>query len=154
MLDEFSRECLVIRVKRKPNLTDLIDALCSRRGRPRMVLSDNCKEFTSNATLKWQQEGPVWWHYSASGTSMQIGFVESFIGLLWDECLNEHLFNNYPDARKIINAWRIDCSHTRPHSSLNGVTPKSWQPGPKWTRPCAEPTCNCRQSGEQVTASV
>ncbi len=54
---------------------------------------------------------------------MQNGFVESFIGRLRDECLNEHLFTSYTHARTVINAWRIDYNITRPHSSLEGRTP-------------------------------
>ena len=54
---------------------------------------------------------------------MQNGFVESFIGRLRDECLNEHLFSSYAHARKVINAWRNDYNITRPHSSREGLTP-------------------------------
>jgi len=51
------------------------------------------------------------------------GFVESFIGRLCDECLNEHLFSSYDHARKFINAWRNDYNITRPHSRLEGFSP-------------------------------
>ena len=54
---------------------------------------------------------------------MQNGFVESFIGRLRDECLNEHLFKSYDHARRIITAWRNDYNNQRPHSSLEGLTP-------------------------------
>jgi Integrase core domain len=40
-----------------------------------------------------------------------------------DECLNEHLFTSLPEARRIIEAWRIDYNTERPHTSLNGLTP-------------------------------
>ena len=48
---------------------------------------------------------------------------ESFNGRLRDECLNEHLFTSLPEARRIIEAWRIDYNTKRPHTSLNGLTP-------------------------------
>jgi len=126
VIDDFTRECLAtivdnslsgIRVARE------LDRICETRGRPCMIVSDNGTELTSNAILKWQQDARVEWHYIAPGKPMQNGFVESFIGRLRDECLNEHLFTSYAHARRVINAWRIDYNITRPHSSLEGLTP-------------------------------
>jgi len=54
---------------------------------------------------------------------MQNGFVESFNGRLRDECLNEHLFRGLTDARRILEDWRDDYNHARPHTSLGGLTP-------------------------------
>jgi len=54
---------------------------------------------------------------------MQNGFVESFNGRLRDECLNEHLFKSYRSAQELIDAWRTDYNHHRPHTSLAGLTP-------------------------------
>ncbi len=51
------------------------------------------------------------------------GFVESFNGRLRDECLNEHLFVGLAEARRIIAEWRYDYNTTRPHTSLDGLTP-------------------------------
>ena len=50
-------------------------------------------------------------------------FVESFIGKLRDECLNEHWFLNQAHAQQIIEAWRENYNTERPHSSLNNLTP-------------------------------
>ena len=80
-------------------------------------------EFTSNAMLRWQQDHGVDWHYIAPGKPMQNGLVESFIGRLRDECLNEHMFTSYRHARGIIQDWRIDYNARRPHTSLQGLTP-------------------------------
>jgi putative transposase len=54
---------------------------------------------------------------------MQNGLVESLIGRLRDECLNEHLFRSLPAARPTLELWRIDYNTQRPHTSLNGLTP-------------------------------
>ena len=85
--------------------------------------SDNGTELTSNAILRWQEERKVEWHYIAPGKPMHNGFVESFNGRLRDECLNEHLFVHLRHARDLISAWRDDCNHHRPHTSLDGLTP-------------------------------
>lgn len=57
---------------------------------------------------------------------MQNGFVESFNGRLQDECLNMHLFSNLRHARHLITAWRDDYNHHRPHTSLDGLTPRKF----------------------------
>lgn len=88
-----------------------------------MVVSDNGRELTSIAMLKWQEDRKVEWHYIAPGKPMQNGFVESFNGRMRDECLKEHLFDNLYHARNMVAAWRNDFNHTRPHSSLAGLTP-------------------------------
>ena len=91
-----------------------------------MVVSDNGTELTSNAILTWQQDRKVEWHYIAPGRPMQNGFVESFNGRLRDECLNEHLFTSLRHARYLIAAWRNDYNHHRPHTSLDGLTPREF----------------------------
>ena len=48
-------------------------------------------------------------------------FVESFNGRPRDECLNEHIFGNLAEARKIIENWRFDYNTQRPHISLGGL---------------------------------
>ena len=43
-----------------------------------------------------------------------------------DECLNVHQFMSLDDARVIIEAWRVDENHRRPHSSLGHLTPNEF----------------------------
>jgi putative transposase len=126
MVDDFTRECLTLVADTSltaPRVVRELDRIVEMRGCPRMIVSDNGTEFTSNAILAWQQDRDVEWHYIAPGKPMQNGFVESFNGRLRDECLNEHLFANLKEARHIIEAWRIDYNTNRPHTSLNGLTP-------------------------------
>jgi putative transposase len=126
VIDDFSRECLATVADNSlsgERVVRELDAIASRRGYPLMVISDNGTEFTSNAILKWQEDRLVEWHYIAPGKPMQNGFVESFNGRLRDECLNEHLFSSYAQAQHIIETWRNDYNHNRPHTSLNGLTP-------------------------------
>ena len=96
VVDDFSRECLGLVVDTSISgvrVARELDRIATYRGYPRMIVSDNGTELTSNAILKWQQERRVEWHYIAPGKPMQNGFVESFNGRLRDECLNEHLFS-------------------------------------------------------------
>jgi putative transposase len=133
LVGDFTRECLCLVVD--TSLTALrvvreLGQIIESRGCPRMIVSDNGTEFTSNAILAWQEEREIEWHYIAPGKPMQNGFVESFNGRLRDECLNEHLFANLNEARQIIEEWRIDYNTNRPHTSLNGLTPTEFATRP------------------------
>ena len=97
VVDDCTRECLALvadtslsgmRVARE------LDRLIIERGRPRMIVSDNGSEFTSNAILAWADQSHVEWHYIAPGKPMQNAFIESFNGRLRDELLNETLFTS------------------------------------------------------------
>lgn len=129
VVDDFTRECLALVVD--TSLSGLrvareLDKLVARRKRPLMIVSDNGTELTSRAILQWQEDNAVEWHYIAPGKPMQNGFVESLNGRLRDECLNEHLFRSLPAAQQIIEDWRIDYNHARPHTSLGGLTPSEF----------------------------
>jgi transposase InsO family protein len=129
IVDDVTRECLAAipdtsisgkRVARE--LTMLI----SLRGKPAMIVSDNGTEFTSNAILGWAKEHAVNWHYIAPGRPMQNGYIESFNGRMRDELLNESLFIDLDQARRLITAWVADYNTARPHSSLGYKTPTAY----------------------------
>jgi putative transposase len=133
VVDDFSRECLALVVDNSLSgirVARELDRVTEMRGVPCMVVSDNGTELTSRAILSWQEERGVEWHYIAPGKPTQNGFIESFNGRLRDECLNEHLFANLAEARRIIEAWKIDYNTRRPHSSLNGLTPTEFAARP------------------------
>jgi putative transposase len=78
---------------------------------------------TSRAMLQWTNRTGVNWHYITPGKPQQNGFVESFNGRLRDECLNEEVFASLAEARAVIERWRHDYNHVRPHSAHRGMTP-------------------------------
>lgn len=127
--DQLTREGLVAEVDTSlPGLrvARTLDRLVAERGRPAMIVSDNGTELTSNVVLRWAKDNGVEWHYIAPGKPQQNGFMESFNGKLRDECLNEHVFTTLAEARRIIEAWRVDYNTVRPHSSLNYLTPEEF----------------------------
>jgi len=89
---------------------------------PEVIVSDIGSELTRVAVLRWAP-GSVAWHYIEPGKLAQNAFIESFNRRLRDECLNERLFDSLAAARQIIEAWRLDYNHARPHSSLGTLTP-------------------------------
>ena len=100
-----------------------LDRLIADRGKPKMIVSDNGTEFTSNAILSWSTKTGVEWHYIAPGKPMQNGFIESFNGRLRDELLNETLFSSLAQAWAELAIWRADYNGSRPHSRLGWLTP-------------------------------
>ena len=96
-----------------------LDRLMIERGKPKMIVSDNGSEFTSNAILGWADEVKVEWHYIAPGKPMQNGFIESFNGWLRDEFVNETLFTTLAQARVTLSIWQVDYNGARPYSKLN-----------------------------------
>jgi putative transposase len=133
VVDDCTRECLAlvadtslsgIRVVRE------LDRLIIERGKPKMVVSDNGTELTSNAILTWADQSRVVWHYIAPGKPMQNAFIESFNGRLLDQLLNETLFTSLAQARvTLLGCWRADYNDTRPHSQLR------WNPPPSSPSP-------------------
>lgn len=160
IVDDCTREALATVVDRSMSgrrMTRELDELIRRRGKPDVIVSDNGTEMTSHAVLRWCQDTGVGWHYIAPGKPMQNAFVESFNGRLRDECLNENLFGNLAEARRIIETWRIDYNINRPHTSLNGQTPTEFAHRLRSTRPAslelrigsAQPVLTTNQSRER-----
>jgi putative transposase len=103
-----------------------LDRLMLERGKPKMIVSDNGSELTSNAILTWADQARVAWHYIAPGKPMQNAFIESFNGRLRDELLNETLFTSLPQARVSLRHWRAGYNDARPHSQLGWKTPSEF----------------------------
>ena len=64
--------------------------------------------------------------YIEPGAPWENGWIESFNGRLRDECLNIEDFANLLEARVVIEDWRHDYNHHRPHRSLGGQTPAAY----------------------------
>ena len=95
IVDDVTRECIRAVVDTSISgrrvVRELAD-LIAERGRPKMIVSDNGTELTSNAVLAWSGDASIEWHYIAPGKPTQNGFVESFNGCMRDELLNGTLF--------------------------------------------------------------
>ena len=61
--------------------------------------------------------------YILPGSPWENPYVESFVGKLRDECLNQYLFANLGEAREIVENRRQEYNEYRPHSSLGYLTP-------------------------------
>lgn len=81
------------------------------RSKPKMVVSDNGSELTSNGILAWADQSHVAWHYIAPGKPMQNAFENSTAGC-GNELLNETLFASLAQARVVLRCWRADYNDT------------------------------------------
>ena len=121
ILDEFSRECLAIRVKRKLNSTGVIDALTDLfilRGPPAFIRSDNGPEFVAEAVRTWIEAVGAKTAFIEPGSPWENGYVESFNARLRDELLDGEIFYSLKEAQIIIEDWRKHYNTKRPHSAL------------------------------------
>jgi putative transposase len=136
--DQFTRRGLGVEIDTSlpgRRIVRVLDRLVALWGKPAIIVSDNGTELTCNAMLKWTTENDIAWHYIQPGKPMQNGYMESFNGKLRDECLNEHVFSSLAEARRVIEAWRVDYNEVRPHSSLGYQTPEEFAAA--WTAQAA-----------------
>lgn len=129
IIDEYTRECLSVTVKRNISSEDVIYELSNlfiMRGIPEHIRSDNGSEFTAKAVRKWLSNLGVRTLFIEPGSPWENGYVESFNGKLRNEVLDREIFTTLLEARVLIEDWRQHYNHVRPHSSL-GYRP----PAPK-----------------------
>ena len=121
VVDEFTHECLAIRVARKLKATDVIDVLSDLfilRGVPSHIRSDNGPEFVAQAVQDWIRAVGSKTAFIAPGSPWENGYVESFNARLRDELLNGEIFYSLREAEIILESWRRHYNTVRPHASL------------------------------------
>ena len=122
VIDEYTRECLAIKVSRKLNSTDVIDTLFDlfvSKGIPDYIRSDNGPEFTAEQVRTWLNNLKVSTLFIEPGSPWENGYNESFNGKLRDELLNGEIFYTLKEAQILIEQWRNHYNTVRPHSALN-----------------------------------
>jgi putative transposase len=140
IIDEFTRECLTIRVSRKLKAVDVIDVLSDLfilRGVPGHIRSDNGPEFVAQAVRAWISAVGAKTAYIEPGSPWENGSCESFNSKLRDELLKGEIFYTLKEAQIVIESWRRHYNTVRPHSSL-GYRP----PAPEvvlWPAPQSRP---------------
>ncbi len=121
LIDEYTRECLAMVVKRRITSQDVLDQLYMLflvRGVPEHIRSDNGPEFTSKAVRGWLYNLGVKALFIAPGSPWENGYIESFNGKLRDEFLNGEVFSTLKEAQILIDWWRKEYNQVRPHSAL------------------------------------
>lgn len=127
ILDEFTRECHVLRADRSLRAQDVVIWLAKAievHGAPRFIRSDNGPEFIARIVQRWLAQKQIKTLYIEPGSPWQNGFVESFHGRFRDECLNREQLWTLTEARVVIEDFRRDYNEDRPHSRLGYLSPK------------------------------
>ena len=134
IIDEFTKEALVIRVKRRLNSTDVVDALTNLfilRGPPEFIRSpsrglhanrcraaDNGAEFIAKKVRAWIGAVGAKTAFITPGSPWENGYCESFNARFRDELLNGEVFYTLREAQILIERWRRHYNTVRPHSAL------------------------------------
>ncbi len=126
IIDEFTRESLALEVASRigsQRVIQTLDYLFLTRGKPKYIRSDNGPEFIAYAVQDWLRDNGCDVMYIKPGSPWENPYIESFNGKFRDECLNMHIFRNVKEAQIIVDNWRDEYNHYRPHSSLGNLTP-------------------------------
>ena len=126
VIDVFTREALALEVDTSlpgSRVVRVLDRLRGERPLPTQLVLDNGPELISRVLEEWAHQHAVALHFIDPGKPVQNAFCESFHGRLRDECLNEQWFLGLTDAQQIVETWRQDYNHARPHSALGYQTP-------------------------------
>jgi putative transposase len=129
VVDEFTRECLTVRVERSLKAKDVqetLETIMKDKGGPCYLRSDNGSEFVEKNLQKWLRQNNVDSIFITPGSPWENGYCESFNGKLRDECLNMHWFKTLKEAKVLIEMWRHEYNTFRPHSALRYKPPSEF----------------------------
>ncbi len=129
VIDEFTRECLALLADRSitsDKVVDLLDWLFLVYGRPQHLRSDNGPELVAHKVQDWLARQGCQTIYITPGSPWENAYIESFIGKFRKECVDRYLFYTLQETRSIIEDWREEYNHFRPHSALGYMTPAAF----------------------------
>ena len=135
VIDEYTRECLAIRVERRLNAQIVLEVLADlflEHGPPEHIRSDNGPEFVAKALRAWLARLGVKTLFIEPGSPWENGYCESFNSKLRDEFLNREMLYSLKEAQILIEWWRRHYNALRPHSALGyrSPAPKALLPRP------------------------
>ena len=129
LVDEYTRECLLLEVDRSIKATDVVQWISEVmliRGVPGHIRSDNGPEFIAKAIRDFLAAAGVETLYVEPGSPWENGYAESFHSRLRDELLDAEIFEDLRTAKALAAHWKNEYNHRRPHSSLGYRTPASF----------------------------
>ena len=119
VMDEFTRECLAVKVARSltsHNVIEVLTELFIERGVPVHIRSDN--GLIAKRVRDWLERLQVRPLFIEPGSPWENGYIESFNGKMRDELLSLEIFYSLKEAQVLIEMWRRHYNTIRPHSAL------------------------------------
>jgi putative transposase len=129
VVDEYTRRALGCRVARSIGARDVIaelEDLFARHGKPRILRSDNGREFIAATLIEYLAEQGVQPAFIERGSPQQNPYVERFNGTMRDEVLRGEEFVSVLEARVVLAAWLEEYNDRRPHRGLGMLTPRQF----------------------------
>jgi putative transposase len=126
VVDEFTRECLVLEVERRMTARDVVAILTwleAQQGTPGAIRSDNGPEFLARAVQRWlaaRKVGPL---YIAPGSPWENGYSESFNSRMKAEFADREVFGSLLEAKVLGAGYRGYWNQERLHSGIGYKTP-------------------------------
>ena len=122
LIDEYTRECLAIRVETKDGQSGGHRDVVGRdvvAGHSRNIFVPTTARSSSPRSCA---SGWASWRPGRCTSNRAVrgrnGYCESFNGKLRDECLNGEIFYSLKEAQVVIEQWRVQYNTVRPHSAL------------------------------------
>ena len=156
VIDEYTRRCLLIEVQRRLTGTDVVrmlDALMALYGVPENLRCDNGPEFVSSAVRAWLSKAKVTALYIAPASPWENAYAESYHARLRDEILEREEFATLDQAAALLEIWREEYNHERPHSALGYKTPEAFAAACR-AEPCSATLRRAQHDEENVMGTV
>jgi transposase InsO family protein len=126
IVDEYTRECLTIEVERRMGAREVVSTLAylfSVRGVPAYIRSDNGPEFIAGKVKGWLAACGAKTLYIEPGSPWENPYSETFNSRFRDELLDREVFDSLAEVQVLVEEYRLEYNHRRPHSGLAYQTP-------------------------------
>lgn len=127
VLEDFNRQALAMEVDTSMNskrVTEFLDRLIEKNGKPMTIRTDNGPEFMSHLLLDWCHRRRIQHQFIQPGKPVQNCLIERFNGSYRKEILDAYVFYSLNELRLVTKRWMNEYNTYRPHESLNGLTPE------------------------------
>jgi putative transposase len=129
VMDDYNREVLAVEADFSmpaERVTEVMDQVIARRGKPRVIRVDNGPEYCSRTFVEWAEKHGIRIQYIQPGKPVQNAFIERLNRLFREDILDAYLFEDLEELRMLADEWMDDYNQNHPHSALGGLSPLAY----------------------------
>lgn len=129
VMDEFTRRCFALEVRKSFKAKDVIKVLSSlfkQHGTPDHIRSDNGPEFVAKEISDFLALLPTSPAFIEPGSPWQNGYCESLNSQISSELTNRTLFRSLVEAKALAEDYRVFYNSGRLHGALDFATPDEY----------------------------